>query len=193
MKTNIWEGKWKESEVAQSCPTLGDPVDCSPPLSSVHGTFQARVLEWAAISFSRGSSWPRYRTQVSCIVSKTLYRLSRLICFLRPNSAIGTGIKLAGSNWLINYFASLMEVLVLCSFLRCFQHTFHEVLTCGWQHSRGGHLCPLFASCKKKSFWTKAEARTVSYSASVQKRTSERPLGFSCPVDTRPDSVSKLV
>ena len=41
-----------ESEVAQSCPTLFDPVDCSPPGSSVHGIFQARVLEWGAIAFS---------------------------------------------------------------------------------------------------------------------------------------------
>ena len=45
-----------ESEVAQSCPTLCDPMDCSPPGSSVHGIFQARVLECVAISFSRGSS-----------------------------------------------------------------------------------------------------------------------------------------
>ena len=41
-----------ESEVAQSCPTLSDPMDCSPPGSSVHGIFQARVLEWDAIAFS---------------------------------------------------------------------------------------------------------------------------------------------
>ena len=41
-----------EREVAQSCPTLSDPVDCSPPGSSVHGIFQARVLEWGAIAFS---------------------------------------------------------------------------------------------------------------------------------------------
>ena len=41
-----------ESEVAQSCPTLSDPVDCSRPGSSVHGIFQARVLEWGAIAFS---------------------------------------------------------------------------------------------------------------------------------------------
>ena len=46
----------KESEVTQSCPTLCDPVDCSPPGSSVHGILQARILEWVAISFSRGSS-----------------------------------------------------------------------------------------------------------------------------------------
>ena len=43
-----------ESEVAQSCPTLCDPMDCSPPGSSVHGILQARTLEWVAISFSRG-------------------------------------------------------------------------------------------------------------------------------------------
>ena len=43
-----------ESEVAQWCPTLSDPVDCSLPGSSVHGIFQARVLEWGAIAFSAG-------------------------------------------------------------------------------------------------------------------------------------------
>ena len=41
-----------ESEVAQSCPTLSDPMVCSPPGSSFHGIFQARVLEWGAIAFS---------------------------------------------------------------------------------------------------------------------------------------------
>ena len=41
-----------ESEVAQSCPTLSDPMDCSIPGSSIHGIFQARVLEWGAIAFS---------------------------------------------------------------------------------------------------------------------------------------------
>ena len=41
-----------ESEIAQSCPTLSDPMDCSPPGCSIHGIFQARVLEWGAIAFS---------------------------------------------------------------------------------------------------------------------------------------------
>ena len=59
--------KESESEVAQSCPTLCDPVDCSPPGSFVHGILQARILEWVAIPFSRGSSQPRDQTQVSCI------------------------------------------------------------------------------------------------------------------------------
>ena len=58
------------SEVAQSCPTLCDPVDCSPPDSSIHGILQARILEWVAIFFSRESSQPRDRTQVSHIAGR---------------------------------------------------------------------------------------------------------------------------
>jgi len=54
----------KKVEVTQSCLTLCDPMDSSPPGSSVHGILQARILEWAAIPFSRGSSQPRDRTQV---------------------------------------------------------------------------------------------------------------------------------
>ena len=62
---------YKEVEVfvTQSCPTLWDPMGCSSPGSPVHGVFQARILEWVAISFSRGSSWPRDWTQVSLIAS----------------------------------------------------------------------------------------------------------------------------
>ena len=56
--------------IAQSCPTLWDHIDCSPPGSSVHGILQARILEWVAISFSRGSSWLRDRTWVSCITGR---------------------------------------------------------------------------------------------------------------------------
>ena len=62
--------KESESEVAQLYPTLCYPIECSPPGSSVHGIFQARALEWVAISFSRGSSQPRDRTLVSCIASR---------------------------------------------------------------------------------------------------------------------------
>ena len=53
--------------VIQPCPTLCDPVDCSSPGSSAHEILQARILERVAIPFSRRSSWPRNRTQVSCI------------------------------------------------------------------------------------------------------------------------------
>ena len=59
-----------ESEVAQSCLTLFDPMDCSLPDSSVHGIFQVRVPGWVTISFSRRSSQPRDWTQVSRIVGR---------------------------------------------------------------------------------------------------------------------------
>ena len=56
--------------VAQSGPTLWDLMDCRPPGSSVHGIFHARILEWFAISFSRGSSQPRDQTWVSCTAGR---------------------------------------------------------------------------------------------------------------------------
>ena len=60
----------KRKLVAQSCLTLCDPVDCSLLGSFVHGILQARILEWIAISFSRGSSQPRDQTPVSCITGR---------------------------------------------------------------------------------------------------------------------------
>ena len=54
------------AQLLQSCPTLCDPVDHSPPGSSVHGILQAGILEWAAIPSSRGSSRPRDGTRISC-------------------------------------------------------------------------------------------------------------------------------
>ena len=54
----------------KSCPTLCDPMDCSPSGSTVHGIFQAIILEWVAISFSRGSSQPRDQTRVSCTAGR---------------------------------------------------------------------------------------------------------------------------
>ena len=55
----------RESKVAQSCPTLSDPMDCSLPGSSIHGIFQARVLEWVVIAFSRLSAILRLKCQLS--------------------------------------------------------------------------------------------------------------------------------
>ena len=51
--------------VTQLCPTLWGPMDCSPPGSSVHEISQARILQWVAFSFSRGSSWSKHRTCIS--------------------------------------------------------------------------------------------------------------------------------
>ena len=61
-----------ESEVAQSCPTLHNPMDCSPPGSSIHGIFQARILEWGAIAFSEFfASYVKFYILVviSCLVT----------------------------------------------------------------------------------------------------------------------------
>ena len=58
--------------IAQSCPTVCDPMDCSPSSSFVHGILQVGTLEWVAISFSRGFSQPVDWTQVSCIAGRFL-------------------------------------------------------------------------------------------------------------------------
>ena len=75
---NFFTSLWVKvkSEVAQSCPTLWNPRDCSLWDSSIHGIYQARELEWVAISFCRGSFWPRDRTRVSLIASRCFYHLS---------------------------------------------------------------------------------------------------------------------
>ena len=70
-----------ESEVAQSCPTLSDPMDCSPPGSSIHGVFQARVLEWGAIAFSIKN----YKASKRKIIS-LLPRLGILVFFFFLNN-----------------------------------------------------------------------------------------------------------
>ena len=61
-----------ESEVTQSCPTLGDPMDCSPPGSSIHGIFQARVLECGAIAFSVRRVWYYIRLKSKFNLNKNL-------------------------------------------------------------------------------------------------------------------------
>ena len=68
MFSTLW--KWSEVKVSQLCPTLCDPMDCSLPGFSVRGILQARTLEWVAMPFSRGSSWPRDQTQVSRIAGR---------------------------------------------------------------------------------------------------------------------------
>ena len=68
-----------ESEVAQSCPTLSDPLDCSLPGSSVHGIFQARVLEWGAIAFSvQGDIRNPFTILLDMVIPLSVSRLSSL-------------------------------------------------------------------------------------------------------------------
>ena len=65
--THLGDSYMCACSVAWPCPTLCDPGDYSPPGSSVHGVSQARILEWVAISYSRGSSQPRDQTHISCV------------------------------------------------------------------------------------------------------------------------------
>ena len=69
------------AKLLQSCPTPCEPMDSSPPGSSVHGILQARILEWVAMPSSRGSSWPGNRTHVpwvSCVDRQILYSSTTL-------------------------------------------------------------------------------------------------------------------
>ena len=74
-----------ESEVAQSCPTLCNPMDCSPPGSSTRGILQARIRDWVAISSCRGSSRPRDQILISCSSPALAGRLSHGTTREAPN------------------------------------------------------------------------------------------------------------
>ena len=99
LKTNAWHPTmlccccccclWVRATSLQSCVTLCDPVDCSPPGSSVRGILQARILEWDAIPSTRGSFPPRDRTHVSyisCISKWALYHSCHPGCHLIMSS-----------------------------------------------------------------------------------------------------------
>ena len=77
-----------ESEVAQSCPTLSDLMDCSLPGSSVRGIFQARILEWGAIAFSGNSSWAISNPERRCCENAALNMPANL-----EHSAVATGLE----------------------------------------------------------------------------------------------------
>ena len=106
--TNIWiELNW--IEVAQLCPTLCDPMDCNLQGSSVHGILQARILEWVAISISRGSSQPRDRTLVAHIVGRyfTIWeREASHLVWPQVNSREGTQLH----PWTENWFKDLLSI-----------------------------------------------------------------------------------
>ena len=103
--------------LTQSCLTLCNSLDCSPPGSSVHGILQAGILEWVAISFSRGSSQPRDRTRVSCIAGRFF------------------------TNW-----ATLMRILLSCSSHSAFYFC-HSALFLRSIVLVAMHLIPCFSDC----------------------------------------------
>ena len=83
--------------VAQ-CPTLYDPNDYSPPGSSVHGILQARMLDWVAIPFSRGSSWSRDQTRVSCIACICAKSLQSCPALCDPVNSSLPGFSIHGDS-----------------------------------------------------------------------------------------------
>ena len=105
--------KW--SKVAQSCLTLYNPMDCSLPGSCVHGIFQATVLEWIAIFFSRESSRPRDRTQVSCIVDRRFTIWATREIFLNFTKQINRSFlcfQAPFPQFLLSYYCSLFTKLI---------------------------------------------------------------------------------
>ena len=88
------------AQLLQSCLTLCDPMDCSPPDSSVHGILQTTILEWVAIPSSRGSSQPRDRTRISCI-----FCVPRQILY--PLSYLGSSI-----NWVQSFLSGCFRSFV---------------------------------------------------------------------------------
>ena len=85
--------------VARSCLTLCDPVNCSPPGSSVLGILQARILEWVAVPFSRGASQPADRLQVFCTVGRlfTICKLENKGQLPPPRSSLPSTISILSS------------------------------------------------------------------------------------------------
>ena len=129
---NLFPASLKIQSVSHSVVTLCDPMFCSPPGSSVHGTLQVRILEWVATPFSTGSSWPRYWTQVS----GTAVRFFQL-------SHKGSQFKHGHNNSaaLENFPSSLLHLHCWPSLYLCFSSLYNPLFsfTRGFKHSSGMH------------------------------------------------------
>ena len=119
--------RWPSSDptvvvlVAKLCPALCDLVDCSPPSSSVHGINQARILEWVAVFFVKGSSWPRDQAHILCrspVLHVDSLPLSHWEAFLSMSLAITFSYYV----WTFNHYsskqtmASCSSYSILCNF-----------------------------------------------------------------------------
>ena len=103
--------------VAKLYPTLCNPIDCSLPDSSVHGISQAKILEWVAISFSRGFSWPRGWTHISCISRLVFYHWAPAQCYIRDHLTCFHCLFIFGhcSDWVISI--TLAFGWLVCSYV----------------------------------------------------------------------------
>ena len=114
------EGSVSKCELAQLRPTLCDPVDCSLPDSSVHGILQARILEWVAVSFFRGSSQSRNWTQASHIAGRCFYRLSGIKAILDKTASVLSGIEAV-----VHYHTPALLKSILDEAVKPFKCLFH--------------------------------------------------------------------
>ena len=80
-----------ESEVAESCQTLSDPMDCGPPGSSIHGIFQARVLEWGAIALSQKKDIPFYLSSGINSFMLTVFETDSVLLLVEQRNWVGQG------------------------------------------------------------------------------------------------------
>ena len=132
---------FRHSVLSDSC----DPMDCSPPDSFVHGIFQARILEWVAISFSQASSWPRDRICVFCIGRWILYCWATWEARLCTSCFLITYNTLFPFLWLVGPSLSLkpFRPFPICSRLKYLRlpmilgHLEHARFFCGAADSWG--------------------------------------------------------
>ena len=140
-----------------SCPTLCDPMDCSPPGSSVHGILQARVLEWVAMSFSRGSSRPRDQTQVSCLAGRFFTDWAKTDIWIHPSPPL-TAWKTLGKS--VSYRESVCQ---MCS---VYAHSLQSCLI---------PCDPIDCSLPGSSVHGILQARVLEWVAMPSSRGSSRP------------------
>ena len=118
LSINVFNINNQNSVSSSSCPTLCHPMNCSLPGSSVHRILQARTLEWVAIPFSKGSSWPRDQAQVSC-VSWIAGRFFTAEPLGMPAPHLHEGRSAAMFDWMkSNYFSSHTYFLPMSSTMR---------------------------------------------------------------------------
>ena len=125
--------------VIQLCLTLCNSVDCSPLGSSVHGILQARIVEWVAIPFSRGSSWLRDWTQVSCTGRQILYKWA-------TREALSTVQAIHKYLLTINEWKARHSVCVF--FLECFSGIYYSLT--GYNSVVGTIIIPILQKEKLK-------------------------------------------
>ena len=133
-------------KVTQSCPTLFDSMGWGLPGSSVHGILQARILEWVAIHFSRGSSQPRVQTQVSCTAGRffTIWATTEALSVRRDRAQINSQHLLTGESY------SIVWTYCTTTFL------FFQLLMNVWMVSGLGHCNKAIHIHVQVLVWTRA-------------------------------------